>query len=145
MLEFVSNLSPGSPRRCSWQRCASSGPWPSPPPSWSGRHRPTCRIIPWVPIDIHNIPINHRESTTREVKGGVTSSLKLNLTDPCRIVSCRYHCWGMPGRQAGSPFAVNTQVQCREPKTGPEKVQFYCEDDWLFLSSYYLSMPLLDC
>ena len=26
------------------------------------------------------------------------------------------------------------------PKTGQEKVQFYCEDDSLFLSSYYLSM-----
>ena len=26
------------------------------------------------------------------------------------------------------------------PKTGQEKVQFYCEDDLLFLSSYYLSM-----
>ena len=31
-------------------------------------------------------------------------------------------------------------VQCREPKTGQEKVQLYCKDDSLFLSSYYLSM-----
>ena len=31
-------------------------------------------------------------------------------------------------------------VQCREPKTGQEKVQFYCEDDWLWPSCYYLSM-----
>ena len=46
----------------------------------------------------------------------------------------------MPGRRAGSPIAVYSQVQCREPKTGQEKVQFYCEDDSLFLSSYYLSM-----
>ena len=44
----------------------------------------------------------------------------------------------MLGRRAGSPFAVYVivQVQCREPKTGQEKVHFYCEDD----SSYYLSM-----
>ena len=48
----------------------------------------------------------------------------------------------MPGRRAGSPFAVYARVQCREPKTGQEKVQFYCEDDLLFLSSYYLSMHL---
>ena len=34
-------------------------------------------------------------------------------------------------------------VQCREPKTGQEKVQFYCKDDWLWPSCYYLSMPLL--
>ena len=72
----------------------------------------------------------HRESTTRELReGGVTSSLKLNLTDPCRIVPCWYHCWGMPGQRDGSPFAVYAQMQCREPKTGQEKVQFYCEDD----------------
>ena len=44
----------------------------------------------------------------------------------------------MPGRRAGSTFAVYARVQCREPKTGQEKAQFYCEDDSLFLSSYYL-------
>ena len=33
-------------------------------------------------------------------------------------------------------------VQCREPKTGQEKVQFYCEDDWLWPSCYYLSMTM---
>ena len=38
----------------------------------------------------------------------------------------------MPGRRAGSPIAVYVQVQCREPKTGQEKVQFYCKDDWLW-------------
>ena len=38
------------------------------------------------------------------------------------------------------PIAVYAQVQCREPKTVQEKVQFYCEDNSLFLSSYYLSM-----
>ena len=35
---------------------------------------------------------------------------------------------------------VFAQVQYREPKTGQQKFQFYCEDDLLFLSSYYLSM-----
>ena len=29
----------------------------------------------------------------------------------------------MPGRPAGSPIAVYARVQCREPKTGQEKVQ----------------------
>ena len=37
-------------------------------------------------------------------------------------------------------IAAYEQVQCREPKTGQKKVQFYCEDDSYFLSSYYLSM-----
>ena len=54
------------------------------------------------------------------------------------IVPCQYHGWWMPGRRAGSTFAVYARVQCREPKTGQEKAQFYCEDDSLFLSSYYL-------
>ena len=35
---------------------------------------------------------------------------------------------------------VYVRVQCWEPKTGQEKVQFYCEDDSIFLSPYYLSM-----
>ena len=35
---------------------------------------------------------------------------------------------------------VYARVQCGEPKTGQLKVQFYCEYDSLFLSSYYLSM-----
>ena len=42
---------------------------------------------------------------------------------------------------AGSPIAVYAWVQCREPKTGQKKVQFYCKDDWLWPSCYYLSMP----
>ena len=46
----------------------------------------------------------------------------------------------MSGWQAGSPIAVYVRVQCREPKTGQEKILFYCEDDSLFLSSHYLSM-----
>ena len=64
------------------------------------------------------------------------------IIDPCRTVPCQYHCWGMPGRQAGSPIAVYARVQCREPKTGQKKVQFCCEDDWLWPSCYYLSMIL---
>ena len=47
----------------------------------------------------------------------------------------------MPGQRAGSPIADYAQVQCPKTKTGQEKVQFYCEDKLLFLSSYYLSMP----
>ena len=43
-------------------------------------------------------------------------------------------------QRAGSPIAVYARVQCRDPKTGQEKVQFYCKYDSLFLSSYYLSM-----
>ena len=48
----------------------------------------------------------------------------------------------MLGRRAGSPIAVPVyaRVQCRESKIEQEKVQFYCKDDSLFLSSYYLSM-----
>ena len=59
------------------------------------------------------------------------STSKLNLTDTCRTVPCQYHAWGMPGRQTGSPIAENARVQCREPKTGPQKVQFYCNDTWM--------------
>ena len=47
---------------------------------------------------------------------------------------------GSQTQRAGSPIAVYAQVQCQEPKTGQQKVQFYCEDDLLFWSSYYLSM-----
>ena len=50
----------------------------------------------------------------------------------------------MLGRQAGSPIAVYARVQCGEPKTGQEKVHFSSEDDLLFISSYYLSMPIPD-
>ena len=42
----------------------------------------------------------------------------------------------MPGRRAGSPIAVHAQVQCREPKTGEQNVQLYCEDDLHCLSGY---------
>ena len=46
------------------------------------------------------------------------------ITPPYRTVSCQYRCLGMPGRQAGSAVSVHAQVQCREPKTGQQKVQF---------------------
>ena len=46
----------------------------------------------------------------------------------------------MPGRRAGSPVSVYARVHCWEPKTGQNKVQFYCKDDWLWPSCYYLSM-----
>ena len=76
---------------------------------------------------------------------GDASSLKLNLTDPCRTVPCQYNGRGMPGRRAGSPIAVYARVQCQEPKTGQEKVQFYCEDDSLLLFPIiYLWFNLLD-
>ena len=49
----------------------------------------------------------------------------------------------MPGRRAGSPIVVYARVQCREPETGQQKVQFYSEDNSLFLSSYYLSIVMV--
>ena len=30
---------------------------------------------------------------------------------------------------------MRARVQCRDPKTGQERVQFYCEDELLFLST----------
>ena len=30
----------------------------------------------------------------------------------------------MPGRRAGSPIAEYARVQCREPKTGQEKINY---------------------
>ena len=68
-------------------------------------------------------------------EGGGSSSLKLNLTDPCRTR-------GMLGRRAGSTVPVYAQVQCREHKTGQQKVPFYCEDKIHCRSGYSLSMPL---
>ena len=59
-------------------------------------------------------------------KGADSSSLKLNLTDPCRIL---YSTVPVPllrdaiGRQAGSTVSVYARVQCPEPKTGQKKVQ----------------------
>ena len=36
--------------------------------------------------------------------------------------------------------SVYAQVQCREPKTGQQKVQLYCEDNSHCQSGYSLSM-----
>ena len=38
----------------------------------------------------------------------------------------------MPGQWAGSPVAVYARVQCREPKTGQQKVQLPSEDETQF-------------
>ena len=49
-------------------------------------------------------------------------------------VPCQYNGWGMPGRRrAGSPIVVYARVQCPEPKTGQEKVQFYCKDHLIII------------
>ena len=67
----------------------------------------------------------HRESTTREVKGrGVTSSHKLNLTDPCRIVPCRYHCWGMPGQRLGHLLQYMRKYNAESPKQGNKRFNY---------------------
>ena len=48
----------------------------------------------------------------------------------------------MPGRPAGSPIAVYAQVQCREPKTGKQKVQLYWEDNKHCQSGYIIYLCL---
>ena len=113
-------------------------------------HRRCCFILVKVKGDTAGLSLKYIlaplsgaiEKVQQEMKGvgGDATSVKLNLTDPCCILPCQYHGCGMQGRRAGSPIAVYARVQCREPKTGQQKVQFYCEDDILFLSSYYLSM-----
>ena len=45
----------------------------------------------------------------------------------------------LPGQKL--TFSSLMGAQFREHKRRQEKVQFYCEDDSLFLSSYYVSMP----
>ena len=60
----------------------------------------------------------------RKRVGGDSSSLKLNLTDPCHTVPCQYHSWGMPGWQAGSPIAVYARIQCRGPKQGRKRFNY---------------------
>ena len=47
----------------------------------------------------------------RGVGGRFFTKIEPTVTDPCRTV-----------------YAL---VQCREPKTGQNKGQFYCKDDWL--------------
>ena len=73
--------------------------------------------------------LHHRICTARKEKAG--RWLVFSLIEPNwqPAVPCQYQDWGMPGLRAGSPIAVYTQVQCQEPKTGQQKVQFYCEDD----------------
>ena len=48
----------------------------------------------------------------------------------------------MLGRRAGSTVSVYEQIQCREPKSGQQNVQFYCEDEIDCRSGYSLSMPI---
>ena len=71
-----------------------------------------------------------------------TSSIKLNLTDPCRTVPVPQL---RDARPAG--WVTNCSISgstMQRPKTGQEKVQFYCEDDLLFLSSCYLSVDIVE-
>ena len=73
--------------------------------------------------------------------GGVTLlPCKVEPNWPLPYNLCQYNGWGMPGWRAGSPVSVYVRVHCREPKTGQQMVQFYCEDDWLWPSCYCLSM-----
>ena len=94
-----------------------------------------CRACPALIISTSLHVSKHRISIQPEGKrgGGGSSSFELNLTDPCRT-------WGMLGRRAGSTVSVYAQVQCREPKTGQQKVQLYCEDEIHWRSGYSLSM-----
>ena len=46
----------------------------------------------------------------------------------------------MLGLRVGSTVAEYAQVQYQEPKTGQQKVQFYCEDEIYCQSGYSLSM-----
>ena len=90
-------------------------------------------IRPNTGMQIRWVYLNHRISTARRERGGGgSSSFELNLTDPCRT-------WGMLGWRAGSTVSVYAQVQCREPKTGQQKVQFYFEDEIYCRSGYSLS------
>ena len=84
------------------------------------------------------------------MEGGNTSSLNLNLTDPCRPVLCQYHSWGMPGRRAGSSIAVYTPVQCRDPKQGRKRFNNivktihspYLPIVYLWLAVYIHALPV---
>ena len=80
--------------------------------------------------------------TSKGEMGGGDSSSMSNWTEltPAVYNPCEYDGWGMPGQRAGSPVSVYVRVHCREPKTGQQMVQFYCKDDWLLPSCYYLSM-----
>ena len=83
----------------------------------------------------------HRESTTRELKGrGRHFFTQIDPNWPLPYSAVPVPLLGDTRPAGWAPFAVYAQVQCREPKTLQEKVQFCCEDDKLFLSSYYFSM-----
>ena len=92
-------------------------------------------LVLYYTLSLRFLSCSHRISIQQEGKrgGGGSSSLKLNLTDP-------YRTWGMLGRRAGSTVSIYAQVQCREPKTGQQKVQFYFEDEIHWQSGYSLSM-----
>ena len=86
----------------------------------------------------------HRIITARKEKGWrwhFFHQIEPNWPLPYSTVSVSW----LRDQRAGSPIAVymRAQVQCREPKTGQEKVQFCCEGDWHFLSSYYFSIVYL--
>ena len=82
-----------------------------------------------------------RVRTSRGEMGGATLlPCQIEPNWPLPYNPCQYDGWGMPGRRAGSPVSVYARVHCWEPKTGQNKVQFYCKDDWLWPSCYYLSM-----
>ena len=94
-------------------------------------------VEPVPPSTLFMLVATHRIITARKEKGWrqhFFHQIEPTVTDPCRTVPCQYHSWGKTDQWTGS------QVQCREPKTGLEKVQLYCEDDSHFLSSYYLSI-----
>ena len=71
-----------------------------------------------------------RVCTSRGEMGGgrLFFHVKLNLIDPCRTIRASTTVEGCH-QMAGSPIAVYGQVQCREAKTGQEKVPLYCKDD----------------
>ena len=102
----------------------------------------TCTFSCWSrnysPLVLNSCMVFHlycfvltKEYVHLEGKWEVTTLLPSQIEPnwPLPSVACQHHCKGMLGRQAGSPIAVYAQVQCREPKTGQQKVHFYCEDD----------------
>ena len=67
----------------------------------------------------------------RKWVGGYASSLKLNLTDPCRTVP-----WLRDARLAGWVTYCRICTSTK-PKTGQNKVQLFCKDDWLLYERNY--------
>ena len=90
----------------------------------------------------------HRVSTAREEKGW--GQCFFRQIEP--IWPLPYSTVPVPRLRDARPMgwvtywiAVYAWVQRRDPKTGQEKVQFYCKDNSLFLSSYYLSVVYVHC